>query len=353
MGVRTTRRHWAIWALGAAFSGAIWASFWVPDAVSAATPDGTAGGGADIPVASLLDQVLAIILPVAGIAAIVAIVIAIALVIARHDPAVVRQPVAPSSTPRAEPPSRRRLALVILGIGAAVVGGFVGREIARENSVYALFGGAIPTFFLIVTIGAFVLVALIALAIRRGDLSFPIAGMLVAAGMLAAGAVLGDVTARTTGGTYLAPVVLEATGTMTLAMPGGAPFVPGTAISARCESTPGGSTVAEVVGLDLGELGLGTLQGTITLPDQVSDEANVSFFIDAGDLRDGSSPPSWSGLARASELGPAGASGTLTFSGLGRDPEPALKPGMSAPTASPGAFPDALSGTVTWACQPW
>jgi hypothetical protein len=330
------------------------ALLWVPEAVWAATPDGTAGGGAEIPAPSLLEQLLAIIVPIAGIVGILVIVIRLALVIARLGrPAAVRQPVAGSSPTGADRPPRREVVLIFIGIGAALVGGLVGREIARENSVYALFGGAIPTFFLVVTIGALVLIGLLALAVRHGDLSFPISTMLVAAGTLAAGAVGGNVTARATGGTSIAPVVLEAPGTMTLVMPGGVQFVAGTDASARCASTPDGRTVADVVGRDLGELGPGTLRGTISLPGQVSDEASASFFIDAGDLPDGSSQPSWSGPARISDLGLAGTSGKLTFSILGRDPDPALKPGSSAPPASAGAFPDALSGTITWACQPW
>jgi hypothetical protein len=140
---------------------------------------------------------------------------------------------------------------------------------------------------------------------------------------------------------------------MTLAMPGGVRFVAGTDAAARCTSTPDGRTVADVVGLDLGELGPGTLRGTVSLPGQVSDQASASFFIDAGDLPDGSSQPSWSGAARVSDLGLDGMSGKLTFSGLGRDPDPALKPGSSAPAASAGALPEVLSGTITWACQPW
>ena len=353
MGVRTTWRRRAVCALGAAVSSSAATAFWLPVAVSAATPVGTAGGGAEIPTATVLDQVLGIIVPIGGIAGILAILIVVARVIARLDPAVVRQPVGTSPPSGAERPSRRRPALLMIGIGAAIVGGFVGREIARENSVYALFGGLIPTFFLVVTIGALVLVALIALAIRRGNLSLPISGMLVAAGMLAACAVVGDVTARATGGTYVAPVVLETTGTMTLAMPGGAPFVPGTATTARCESTPGGSTVADVVGRDLGELGPGTLHGSIGFGVDGADQPAVSFFIDGADLPDGTSLISWTGRAQAIELGPSGTSGKLTFTGVDRDPDSALKPGSSAPQASADPFPGTLSGTIVWSCQSW
>jgi len=330
------------------------ALLWLPQTVWAATPDGTAGGGAEIPAPSVPDQLLSIIVPIAGTVGILVIAIRLGLVIARLGrPATVRQPVAGSSPTDADRPPRRAVVLIFIGIGAALVGGLVGREIARENSVYALLGGAIATFFLVVTIGVLVLIGFIALAVRRGDLSVPISAMLVVAGTLAAGAVGGDVTARATGGTYVAPVVLETPGTMTLAMPGDLQFVAGTDASARCASTPDGRTVADVVGLDLGKLGPGTLRGTIRLPDQGSDDASASFFIDAGDLPDGSSQPSWSGPARMSDLRLTGMSGKLTFSSLGRDPDPALKPGSSAPPASAGTFPDALSGTITWACQPW
>lgn len=264
-----------------------------------------------------------------------------------------------SGQPAAGPPptaarglSRSKVALIFIGIGATLVGGLVGREIARENSVYSMFGGMIPTLFLLAAVGALGLIGLIALAARRGHPTFPISAMLIAAGTLAAGAVGGNVTARATGGTYVAPVVLEASGTMTLAMPD-AQFVVRLSASARCESTPDGQTVADVFGPDLGELGPGTLRGSITLAGHGSDPASAAFFIDGGDLPDGSSQPFWSGPVRVSDLGLAGTSGVITFSGLGRDPDPALKPGSSAPPVSAGAFPDALSGTVTWACQPW
>ncbi len=105
------------------------------------------------------DQLLSIIVPIAGTVGILVIAIRLGLVIARLGrPATVRQPVAGSSPTDADRPPRRAVVLIFIGIGAALVGGLVGREIARENSVYALLGGAIATFFLVVTIGALVLI---------------------------------------------------------------------------------------------------------------------------------------------------------------------------------------------------
>jgi hypothetical protein len=328
------------------------ALLWLPEAVWAEPRDGTAGGGAEIPAQSLLDQLLTVIIPLAGVAGILVVAIRIAIVIARLGPPAVRQPVAGPPPTAAHPPARRKGVLMVIGIGATLVGGLVGREIARENSVYSMFGGMIPTLFFLVTIGALIVIGLIALAARHGHPTFPISAMLIAAGTLAAGAVGGNVTARATGGTYIAPVVLEAPGTLTLAMPGVVGFIAATDVSARCQSNPDERDVADVVGLVLGELEHGTLRGSISPTGEASDEARVSLFIDGGDLPDGSSQPFWSGRARVIDRDPSGSSGKLTFSSLAYE-DAAAKPGPTAPMASGAVFPATVSGTITWACQPW
>lgn len=321
------------------------------------TPPGTTGG--EEPEVSLLSHLLDIAAPVAAIAVALGVVIGLGFVVARiGGPAV-----APSSGAGSAEPNGSRSAIgttlsVLVVAGACVIGVLVGRAIAYQASVGGL-GGALGvgflSFLLIVTVVGLAAVGLVATKVRHGHISRAIGTILAAAGLLTAGAIGGHATAAAFGGLHHEPVVLEATGQTRFELQAGTmPFVTRDGGRAVCRSVPDGRNVADVTALELGELGSGTVRATLTLPVQASDVATAEFWIDGGDLPEGSIQPFWRGSVQITESGADNASGKLTFKGLDRSSGGALpKPASSDPTSGASDWPSTLSGALSWTCQPW
>jgi hypothetical protein len=182
---------------------------------------------------------------------------------------------------------------------------------------------------------------------RRGHVSRAIATLLAASGLLVTGAFGGGASAAATGALYHEPVVLDASGSTTFTLDAGrVPFVASLSGRASCGSDPDGRTVIDVTALDLGELGSGTLRAFVGLPVAATESATAEFFIDAGDLADGATPPSWTGRVLVSGLSADHASGRLAFDGLSQH----LDDKMPAPAAM---WPATISGELSWTCQPW
>lgn len=245
--------------------------------------------------------------------------------------------------------------------GACVIGILVGRSIAYAKSV-SDFGGALEaavlSFLLIAAVVVLVLVALIATKLRHGHMSQPIATILAAAGLLAIGALGGHTTAAAFGGLYRQPIVLQATGQTTIDLQAGdVPFAARVAGEATCDSVPDGQAVASITALALGELGSGTLRAHLSLAAEGSDSvgATAEFWIDGGDLAEGSAQPSWNGPVRVTEIGPEGTTGKLIFTNLeGFSNDPALKgPESPAATSGAGEWPSTISGVMGWTCEAW
>jgi hypothetical protein len=250
---------------------------------------------------------------------------------------------------------------VALAAGACAIGLLVGRSIAYSKSVGGMggaFEAAILIFFLIVAVIILVLVALIGMKLRHGHMSQPIATLLAVAGLLAIGALGGHTTAAAFGGLYRQPVVLQATGRTTIDLQAGdVPFAARLAGEATCDSVPDGQAVASITALALGELGSGTLRAHLSLAAEGSDSVagTAEFWIDGGDLPEGSPQPSWNGPVRVIEIGPEGATGKLTFTNFeGFSNDPALK-GPESPAASSGTgeWPPTISGVMGWTCEAW
>jgi hypothetical protein len=151
------------------------------------------------------------------------------------------------------------------------------------------------------------------------------------------------------------PVVLAATGTTRMQMPAGPlSFVAKNDGAADCRSGPDSRAVAGVTALELGELGSGTLRAMVGLPGPEDAGASAQFFIDGGDLPEGSYQPFWSGPVKVTTSKDVGASGTLTFSALPLEPDPGqVKAGETGPPADSGGWPATLTGTLSWTCGPW
>jgi hypothetical protein len=81
--------------------------------------------------------------------------------------------------------------------------------------------------------------------------------------------------------------------------------------------------------------------------------AQTEFFIDGGDLPEGSPMVSWAGTVTATDVNADGSAGQMTFSELrlsSGDGKSALE---SAPASPATDWPASLSGTLTWTCQAW
>ena len=108
-----------------------------------------------------------------------------------------------------------------------------------------------------------------------------------------------------------------------------------------CFSEADGSRVASVSFQDLGELGSGTLGGSVSLTD--GPKAGIEIFIDDADLA-GGEQPFWSGVAQVSTTTDDRSRGRVTMDAL---------PGVELSEDRALLWPDTLSGTVDWVCDPW
>jgi hypothetical protein len=267
-------------------------------------------------------------------------------------------PVEPRSR-RPRPPSHMRsllargVSLLVL-LAAIGVGIYLGRAIAYYGSLGDLGGilavGVLRVVLIAPLIGL-VLVGVIATKLRHGKPNLVIWTILGAGGMLAVGAIGGSITAAATGGLYQAAVVLSATGeTRTELTASPMPFVGQEAGRADCRSVDNGRAVAMVTALDVGRLGAGSMRATVSLAGTGSDGATAEFWI--ADIPDGTIQPFWRGYVQIIESSDDGASGRLTFDLPRAEDLPPKGAETAVPTAT-SAWPAAISGTLSWSCQPW
>jgi len=237
-------------------------------------------------------------------------------------------------------------ALLLLAGGFGVI---AGRTLAWNQSVGGLtaaLGSGLVLFvaligIVVLTVGAIVIASLASGSARKlRTFGLVVLGVSIGFG-------LGYSTAAATGGTYRAPVVLERSGTATIALTTtGLDFEPTRGASTTCHSVPDGTDVESFSSLDLGELGVdgaaGTLRGNVGVV--VANEpgvAVVSLWIDGGDLPEGAFQPFWEG--RVSAGGTGAATGTVAFTTLplSESPDPSL---------DVGPWPAALAGSIEWSC---
>lgn len=149
------------------------------------------------------------------------------------------------------------------------------------------------------------------------------------------------------------PVVLDASGTTTATVTaaGGIPFRATDGGSARCQSHPDSQAAESITGLDLGELGPGTLRVMIGLP-LLAGPASVELFIDGGDLPEGSFQPFWSGSGPVTSRAPGATSGSVMVREATLEADAGSKPGIS-PLPGVADWPVSLKATIEWSCGAW
>ena len=347
-----TRRFW--WAASLVWWTTAIAAFVAgPVSVLAATPIGAGGEPTSAPSAGPIDLLLNVLPALAAITGGVVIAILLATAVAAiGGPA----GSAPANGSRATPAWRRPWFFAIGG-PALVIGVLCGRAIAYSASQGGL--SVLGAGILVVLVGAVVVVlcviAVVATTIRRGHVSGAIVNVFAAAGLLAAGTLGGSATAAATGGLYHATVVLEAPGETIFRLDSATlPFASRGSGEATCQSDPDGRTVVGILALQLGELGPGTLRANISLPVAASEPATAEFFVDAGDLPEGSVPPSWNGRILVSGVSTDHASGRLAFDALPRASMDKLPDDQSSAAVAVGKiWPPTISGEMTWSCQAW
>lgn len=237
---------------------------------------------------------------------------------------------------------------VVFRLAALLLGLFIGRSIAYQVSRGGLegaIGGGLWVYgTLLALVTLFVAVAIRA-RIRRGPVGATLRPVVIGSAFLAAGALVGNVSAPYTGGLYRNALVLQTTGTMTLRMDDVPTFEGIEGSPVTCSSLPDGLDAAEVTGLDLGLLGARHLRGTVSLPFGNEAAARLDLWLDGADLPEGAFQPTWSGpltvtvLTRAGEDRP----GQATFDSVALLHDPKLP----APSE---AFPEMFAGSLEWSC---
>ncbi|MEO5705188.1 MAG: hypothetical protein ABIZ52_06985 [Candidatus Limnocylindrales bacterium] len=252
--------------------------------------------------------------------------------------------------PSGSPKPWRRPDFLIATAVAVVVGVIVGRGVAywltRPGSMNTVSAGLL----IVLTIIGVVVVSSIWLAAVRvlgRDGRAARRSIALATAVLVACTVGAYATAGFTGGTYVEPVVLSATGTTrsTLTGAGMAPAIKDGG-AATCDSEPDTRIVSSVMASDLGAFGTGRLRGFLMF----SPDGSVDGWalIDGSDGNPERLPIQWAGTLRVADLSADRTSGRVTFPDvpLGED---AKLPGDSiAPE-----WPRTLSGEISWECGPW
>jgi MFS family permease len=315
------------------------------------TGDPTVSPGPDV-----LGQLVSLVTAVAAVGVGIAILVGLGYALSR-----IGGPPVSADDPRPTERSamQEQLGTILAGailVGAAI-GGFLGGRamayVSSQGGLSEIFG----TVYLVVFGGGLVvgmvIVGLVATKFRHGQMSWPIKTMFLAAALVVVGALGGEVSARSTGGTYHTPVVLRAPARLHVVLAdASAAFVARDDGEAECRSVGDSRSFSDLSGLDLGELGPGTLRVGFTLGTDGPNAAMVEYFIDAGDLPEGAQMISWAGIAQTSDMTADSTSGRLTFTDLPL----ARSDGKPAPDSTPPpveAWPSTLSGSMTWACDPW
>jgi hypothetical protein len=242
-----------------------------------------------------------------------------------------------------------RLALALVLAGMVGVGLFAGRTVAYQQSVGGMTGAFSGISLAVIAVpsilATWIGVAVVA-KLARARTGVVRNVNVLALASLVVGAVVGNVTAAATGGTYVEPVVLSADGTTEAAITSAsAAFEPTAGGAARCASEPDGSALASLTALDLGELGQGTLRASILIVPARPASTSMELFIDGAD-RPAGTEASWTGTGSVTTHAADWTTATIDFTDL----RPLTDPKLPAP-AAPWDTP--LSGTISWTCEPW
>ena len=229
--------------------------------------------------------------------------------------------------------------LLVAAIPLAI-GAFFGYLTAYQASLPDLAGLASVLYFVLAAliIGLAALVGLVALVWPGGRGRSAGLLTLATAGLLGLGYLGGVVLTPVLGLDYRAPVTLQARGTATLRLEGQPSFTTEESASASCTSGRDSVEVQEVWAA-LGAVGRGTVQGQVTRTG--SDLVSVTFeYREAGITHQG---PEWTARDQTAELENGGASGHVAFKNAV----------LVEYATSSQDWPSALSGDLTWACEPW
>lgn len=252
--------------------------------------------------------------------------------------------------------SRPSRAGQIAGVGVAIGCGVVGIGLgiaagdalsSRHGGGFAVMGALLIGYLVGGVVIGLVSIGLVALRFRHGHASGAIKTVFAAAGFLAMGAIGGAATARIAESLYVPPRELMADAWTAAELDATSiPFVPLERGLAECRSMPDSRVVESITGFDLGELGPGTIRGTVSLDQNDPGTAHIELLVDGADLGEGAFQPFWIGQAEIVERTSDGSIGRILFENLLLQ----TNPDLPAPKI---AWDAALSGRIDWRCQAW
>ena len=322
----------------------------LPGPILAATPTRNPLEPISEPPVEPMSTIAGPVVTVAVVLGLVAAVVLLGFVIARIGG---QREVSPA--PGVSPPPRflarspigRGIALII-AVSALAIGALLGNDVAKylETGGFAMLGAYIWIVTIVVGIVGLTAPAVVAWLVRRRRMSPAIATLLVAGVLLGTGAI-GGAGAFGLARDEREPVEFQAPGRVRVEIRGASPpFTARIDAAAECSSVADDRSVGSVSALDVGELGSGTVRASISLVSSADQVPSIDLFVDGGDLPEGSEQPFWSGPLLVIQA--AADTGRASFEGVDRVAEP-----DPPPSTGTDPWPDSLSGTITWTCDPW
>lgn len=251
------------------------------------------------------------------------------------DPSNVRHPIAELSKPK-----------LLFWAASLAVGAYLGYVIAANlyasgfASFNAFFAGLIALAILFVLVVVAVILALAPDRSGRPAARAAIVGGLV----LTLGVGLGWVITPVIWPEFRAPVILEAKGTMNLALDGIDGYAAGGDALATCRSEVDAEGVASVEAVVVGTIGPAVVAASVWIQ---SDNGTSDLMVWIPPPAEGTGTvPMWQGPEGIVEATRVAGGGQVVFSGI-------RLTASDAEGRAPEGWPAELSGTLTWSCGEW
>lgn len=267
----------------------------------------------------------------------------------RSGQAEAADPIRPGAAVHGATGSTRRRQFVLLTGTAIVLAvglyfGYVLAYTASQGGLSAGLGALLLGYAIAAVIGLIAVFGVVAAAFRVSRRIGP--GALAVAGLLTVGVLAGFTLTPVLGLGYREAATLEARGTASARLQGGAALSPMEPGYATCRSEPGSDTMTRI-DLDLGRLPTGLLRGSVSISEAGPAEAWVELRVDASDDAEGAFQPEWLGTGEVAGLDERGMSGRVSFQTMFRTTESGTRG-----DAASDAWPATLSGSLSWACEP-
>jgi hypothetical protein len=249
------------------------------------------------------------------------------------DPSTVRHSIAALFRPK-----------LVFWAGSLAVGAYLGYVIAANiyETGFAFFNAIVAGLIALAILFVLVVVAII-LALVPDKSGRPTARAAIVGGLLlAVGVGLGWVITPVLWPEFRQPLILEAPGTMTLALDGIDGYAGGGDALATCRSEVDTEEVASVEAVVVGTIGPAVVAASVWIQ---SGNADLMVWI-APAADDEGTVPMWQGPEGVVEVTNVDGGGRIVFSGI-------RLTARDEAGRAPEGWPAELSGTLTWSCGAW